>query len=393
MTSIGRLSLQLFIACLATQNLQHVEAFVHPSSSQTSASISRKSSSYMLQKQPLAFVNNMKTSRATAATFTELMMEVIECDVAIIGGGPAGCTCALYTARSNLSTVILDKNPGAGALAITSTIANYPGVDSTMSGIELLDNMRQQAIDYGADYRQAQVFMVEFDEEKGLKTVYTPDLTIQARSLVLATGALGRKPTFKGEAEYLGKGVSYCATCDGAFYQESPVAVVGVTKEAIEEAEFLTKFASTVHWITRSPIDPANEEAMELLAHENVKHWVDTTLKVIDGDVSGVTGIQVKQKENEEMEQLDLEGVFIYDAGSKPITDYIESKIKFQDDGGVEVNDEMATNIPGVYGIGDIRNTPFKQVVVAASDGCIAAMSIDRYLKGSKTIKVDWKHE
>ena len=157
------------------------------------------------------------------------MMEVIDCDVAIIGGGPAGCTCALYTSRANLSTVILDKNPGAGALAITSVIANYPGVDATISGPDLLDNMRQQAVDYGTDYRQAQVFMVDFDGEKDSKTIYTPDLTVNAKSLVLATGALGRKPTFKGEAEYLGKGVSYCATCDGAFYQQSPVAVVGTT--------------------------------------------------------------------------------------------------------------------------------------------------------------------
>lgn len=396
MTSVGLHYLQFCIACLALQNVLHVGAFVHSTSSQTSAT-TRKSASSMLRKQQnsLTFVNNMnsmKSSRSTTAAFTELMMEVIKCDVAIIGGGPAGCTCALYTARSNLSTVILDKNPAAGALAITSTIANYPGVESTMSGTQLLDNMRQQAIDYGADYRQAQVFMVEFDEEKEIKTIYTPDLTIEARSLVLATGALGRKPTFKGEAEYLGKGVSYCATCDGAFYQESPVAVVGVTKEAIEEAEFLTKFASTVHWITRSPIDPANAEAMELLAHENVKHWVDTRLTVIEGDVSGVTGIHLMQKGHEETEHLELEGVFIYDAGSKPITDYITSKIIFEDDGGVKVDNEMSTNVPGVYGIGDIRNTPFKQVVVAASDGCIAAMSVDRYLKGSKSIKVDWKH-
>jgi len=321
------------------------------------------------------------------------MMEVIDCDVAIIGGGPAGCTCALYTSRANLSTVILDKNPGAGALAITSVIANYPGVDATMSGLDLLDNMRQQAVDYGTDYRQAQVFMVDFDAEREMKTVYTPDLTVNAKTLVLATGALGRKPTFKGEAEYLGKGVSYCATCDGAFYQQSPVAVVGTTSEAMEEAEFLTKFASTVHWITRLPIDPNDANAQQLLSHDNVKHWVNTRMTVIEGDASGVTGIKIKQKTEEEEEHLETEGVFIYDAGSKPITDYISSKLEFQDDGGVAVDDEMATNVPGVYGIGDIRNTPFKQVVVAASDGCIAAMSIDKYLKGRKTIKVDWIHQ
>jgi len=324
-------------------------------------------------------------------------MEVIECDVAIIGGGPAGCACALYTARGNHKTVIIDKNPNAGALAITSTIANYPGVDPTISGTELLDNMRQQAIDYGADYHRSQVFMVDFgdeDAEKNVKTVYTPELTVKSRTLVLATGALGRKPSFQGEAEYLGKGVSYCATCDGAFYQQSPVAVVGITQEAIEEAEHLTKFASTVHWITPIPL-PENVKvpAQHLLDHNNVQQWVDTRLMKVEGDDSGVTGIHIKQKTESEQEHLALEGVFIYDSGSKPITDYIGSQIEFKKDGGVVVDDQMATNVPGVYAIGDIRNTPFKQVVVAASDGCMAAMAIDRYLKGRRSIKVDWVHK
>lgn len=353
----------------------------------------------MLGTTIVAFVHNGNiASNRPRYGVTKLMMEVIDCDLAIIGGGPAGCTCALYTARGNHKTVIIDKNPATGALAITSTIANYPGVDPTMSGTQLLDNMRQQAVDYGADYRKAQVFMVDFgnvDEENSIKTVYTPDLTVNARSLVLATGALGRPPTFKGEAEYLGKGVSYCATCDAAFYQDSPVAVVGTSQEAIDEAEYLTSFASTVHWITPMPIpDGVQGAAQQLLAHDNVQHWADTRLMEVEGDASGVTGISLKDKHKTDKEQdhLELEGVFIYAAGSKPITDYINSNIDFNDDGGVEVDDQMATNVPGVYAIGDIRNTPFKQVVVAASDGCIAAMSIDKYLKGRKNIKVDWIH-
>ena len=159
--------------------------------------------------------------------------EEVECDVIIVGGGPAGCTCALYTARANLKTVMLDKNPATGALAITSHIANYPGVDKTMRGDELLEKMREQAIEYGTDYRRAQVFLVECSEER--HSVYTPDATFHARTLVLATGAMGRPPSYKGEGELLGKGVSYCATCDGAFYDGDEVAVVGVNQEAIEE--------------------------------------------------------------------------------------------------------------------------------------------------------------
>ena len=159
--------------------------------------------------------------RAAAATMMEAPEEV-ECDVVIVGGGPAGCTCALYTARANLKTVVLDKNPATGALAITSHIANYPGVDKSMTGEELLDKMREQAILYGTDYRRAQVFLVDVEGER--KSVYTPDATIHARVLVLATGAMGRPPTYKGEGELLGKGVSYCATCDGAFYEGREVA-------------------------------------------------------------------------------------------------------------------------------------------------------------------------
>lgn len=324
--------------------------------------------------------------------------EVVECDVVIIGGGPAGVTCALYTSRSQLNTVLLDKNPTAGALAITSVIANYPGVDPTMSGQELLDRMREQAVMYGTDYHKAQVFMVDFDVEgadgnNDYKMVYTPDGTYKARALVLATGAMGRKPTIKGEADFLGQGVSYCATCDAAFYQGSEVAVVGNNHEAIDEATYLTKFASTVHWFTPQDVLATDSEAaQDLLAHPNVQHYAHSIAKSVDGDFTGVQGLTFKRRDDETTTSVPVEGVFIYVAGSKPITDYIGSKLDFKDDGGVVVDDEMATSKPGIFAIGDIRNTPFKQVVVAASDGCVAAMAIDRYLKGRNKIRVDWIH-
>jgi thioredoxin reductase (NADPH) len=327
-------------------------------------------------------------------------MEEIECDVAIIGGGPAGCTCALYTSRADLKTVILDKNPAVGALAITSHIANYPGVDRSMTGLELLDQMRMQAEEYGTEYRRSQVFMIDVEDgdgEKYSKTVYTPEAIIKARALVLATGAMGRMtPPYPGEDTYLGQGVSYCATCDGAFYRDSEVAVVGMGLEAMEEAMFLTKFASTVHWITpSSPKMEDDHHAKDLLAKPNVKQWPLTRLVSVEGDASGVSGIEVKNKESTETEIIPVEGAFIYAAsgGSKPITDFIQNKVTFKEDGGVLVNEDMETNVKGVFAIGDIRNTSFKQVVVAASDGCIAAMSIDKYLKGRKSVKVDWIHK
>jgi len=326
------------------------------------------------------------------------MMEEIECDVLIVGGGPAGITCALYTSRADLKTVVLDKNPAVGALAVTSHIANYPGVDRTMSGTALLDQMRQQAVDCGTDYRRAQVFMIDVEDGDGTKyskTVYTPEGTFKAKSLVLATGAMGRasKP-YPGEDTYLGQGVSYCATCDGAFYRDSEVAVYGMCLEAMEEATFLTKFASTVHWITPTEPKADDEDAQHLLAKPNVKNWSKTKLLSVEGDTSGVTGIQIQSKD-QEPDILPVEGAFIYAAGggSKPITDFCQGKVDMDEGGGVIVCDEMQTSVKGVFAIGDIRNTPFKQVVVAAADGCIAAMSIDKYLKGRKSVKVDWIHK
>ena len=202
---------------------------------------------------------------------------------------------------------------------------------------------------------------------------------------------MGRPPSFECEDTYLGKGVSYCATCDGAFYDGSEVAVVGVDAEAVEEAAFLTKFASTVHWLTPSEPKMDDSHVQDLLAQPNVKRWPKTSMSSIQGDATGVTGIMLKPRQGEP-QVLHVEGVFIYVAGSKPVTDYLENKLAVRDDGGVVVNDEMATSVPGIFAIGDIRNTPYKQVVVAASDGCIAAMGIEKYLKGRKNVRVDWIH-
>ncbi len=318
-------------------------------------------------------------------------MDTHEYDVVIIGGGPAGCTCALYTSRASLKTVIIDKNPAVGALAITHKIANYPGVSGEMSGDELLKSMREQAVEYGTVYQRAQVFGIDVNGE--MKKVYTPEGTFVGRSLVLATGAMGRsEASFEGESEFLGRGVSYCATCDGAFYRDREVAVVGLNQEAVEEAQFLTKFASKVHWITFKDPKEEDHHAHDLLAMSNVKHWRRSRLASIEGNDAGVTGVKVKIKGEDEPKPLEVEGVFVYQNGSKPITDFIGDQVEINPDGGVKVDDDMSTSVPGVWAIGDIRNTPYKQAVVAAGDGCIAAMAIDRYLNHRKTIKPDWDH-
>ncbi|MGL4618554.1 NAD(P)/FAD-dependent oxidoreductase [Chroococcidiopsis sp.] len=315
-------------------------------------------------------------------------MEYFDYDVVIIGGGPAGCSCALYTARSELKTVILDKNSAAGALAVTHKIANYPGVWGQVGGHELLEVMRTQALEFGADYRQAQVFAIDFSDLQ--KKVYTPQGTFRCRALVLASGAMSRVASIPGEAEYLGRGVSYCATCDGAFFRDREVVVVGSSFEAIEEALVLTKFASTIHWV--NPKDPTttNGHIEDLLAYQSVKLWSKTRLLAIHGEEIGVTAVEILPKGQNSVSIAPVDGVFIYLQGAKPITDFLGGQIELKPDGGVRVDDMMQTNIPGVWAIGDIRNTPFKQAVVAASDGCIAAMAIDRYLNQRQNIKPDW---
>jgi thioredoxin reductase (NADPH) len=201
---------------------------------------------------------------------------------------------------------------------------------------------------------------------------------------------MGRTASIPGETEYLGRGVSYCATCDGAFYRNREVAVVGSSSEAIQNAQVLTKFASTIHWVTPKDLTKMNGHTQELLAHPSVKLWNKARLLAIQGDYSGVTAIEVLLMSQKTTQILPAEGVFIYLQGAKPITDFLGAQIELKPDGGVKVNEMMQTTIPGVWAIGDIRNTPFKQAVVAAGEGCIAAMDIDQYLNQRQNIKPDW---
>ena len=316
--------------------------------------------------------------------------DFIDADVLIIGGGPAGCSCALYTARSALKTCILDKNDAIGALAITHKIANYPGVSSEVSGAALLEIMREQAVHYGAEYYRAQVFGVDLSSET--KIVYTPEGTFRGKTLVLATGAMGRTSTLPGEDTYLGRGVSYCATCDGAFYRNQDVVVYGSNQEAVDEALVLTKFASTVHWVTNTKPAKTTRGVDQLTGHSNVRHWSRTRLVAIDGNDEGVTNVTLNGSKPNDVETLNVSGAFVYSTGSLPIVDYLQNQICLNDEGGVKVDESMMTNVDGVWAIGDIRNTPFKQAVVACSDGCIAAMGIDKYLNQRKQIRVDWVH-
>jgi thioredoxin reductase (NADPH) len=310
-------------------------------------------------------------------------------DVIIIGGGPAGLTAALYTSRSKLKTVILDKSATAGALAYSRKIENYPGLIRPVSGKELLDMIQKQAVGFGAEYIEAQVVGVNLSGD--VKEIVTMDKTYSGKTVIIATGSMGRKPGIKGEAEFLGKGISYCAICDAPFFKGKTVCVIGGSEEAIKEAAVLTRFAETVYLI--SPTRDLKVDDHPGLKASNLKVLLGYTVTAILTSQEGgdsVGKIRMIGTDNKETE-LELSGVFIYLYGSKPVTDFLYDVIETGEEGCIQVNPMMETSVPGVFAAGDVTCTKIRQVVVAASQGCIAALSAEKYISQRKKHKLDWK--
>ncbi|MGF1504791.1 MAG: NAD(P)/FAD-dependent oxidoreductase [Anaerolineae bacterium] len=308
-------------------------------------------------------------------------------DVIIIGGGPAGISAAIYTARADLKTLVIDKGLTAGALGITAKISNYPGVPGPISGAQLAEIMREQAQSFGAEILTDKV--VGVDLTSAPKTVIAGTGTFTARALVLATGSMGRTRTVPGEEEFLGRGGSYCATCDGAFFRDKPVAVVGNNDEALEEALFLTRFAKQIHLIVPTPDLKASPHLVEEAEHSPVIAMrMATRLKAIEGN-GFVTGVTV-QPRGGEPEAVPVNGAFVYLQGGKPITGYLNEQLETTDDGCLIVDEDMQTPVEGVYAVGDLLCTHIKQAVIAAADGVKAAVAIDRQLHGRKRAQVDW---
>jgi thioredoxin reductase (NADPH) len=305
-------------------------------------------------------------------------------DVLIIGGGPAGLAAALYASRSKLKAVILDKSPTAGALAYSHKIENYPGLTSPVSGKELLDTMKRQATGFGAEYRETQVVGLNLSGD--IKEVFTMDKTYKGKTIIIATGSMGRKPSIKGEGEFLGKGVSYCAICDAAFFRGKTVCIVGNSEEAIKEAGVLARFAETVYLI--SPTKKLKVDDHPGLKIPNIKVLLGFTVSAIEGK-EVVEKIKMLDSDHKEV-ALDLSGVFVYLHGNKPITDFLAGTLKTGVDGCIQVNCMMETSLPGVFAAGDVTCTEIRQVVVAASQGCIAALAAEKYLYKRTRYRMDW---
>jgi thioredoxin reductase (NADPH) len=309
-------------------------------------------------------------------------------DVIIIGGGPGGASAAIYSARADLRTLVIDKGLTAGALGLTAKISNYPGVPGPVTGAELVETMREQAEAFGARFITDKVVGVDLTSDP--KMVMAGTDSYYARAVILATGSMGRTGAVSGEEELLGRGVSYCATCDGAFFRDQPVAVVGNNDEALEEALFLTKFAEKVHLISPTPELKAREHlAAEVAAHSKIDMRLGTRLKEIVGNGT-VAGVRIQPRSGSE-ETVPVKGAFVYLQGGKPITDYLLGQVETSPDGCLVVDGEMQTPLPGVFAVGDLLCAHIKQAVIAAADGVIAAIAADKYLNARKQLQTDWK--
>jgi len=309
-------------------------------------------------------------------------------DVIIIGGGPAGTSAAIYTARADLRTLVIDKGLTAGALGLTEKISNYPGVPGPVNGAELVEIMREQAESFGAEFLTDKV--VGVDLQSTPKMVMAGTDSFHANVVILATGSMGRTGSVPGEEELLGRGVSYCATCDGAFFRDQTVAVVGNNDEALEEALFLTKFAETIHLISPTPELKARPSiAGEVQTHPKIKMQLGTRLKQIEGN-GQVSAVRVKPRGGDE-QTLPVSGAFVYLQGGKPITDYLMDQLETTEDGCLVVDDEMQTAIPGVFAVGDLLCSHIKQAVIAAADGVVAAIAADKIVHDRQKMQIDWK--
>ena len=307
-------------------------------------------------------------------------------DLIIIGGGPAGISAGIYAGRAKLKTLIIEKENMGGQIRTTHEMVNYPGILQT-TGTDYMQTLRKQALAFNVDFKEDEV--LDLDLEDDVKIIKTKNEEIKGRSVIFATGASPKKLGFKGEKEFTGRGVAYCATCDGEFFQDLDVFVIGGGYAAAEEALFLTKFARKVRVVVRkSEFGCAKTIADKVKAHPKIEVLFNTELEEVGGE--GVLQF-AKFKNNQSGEVFEYKaseedgtfGVFVF-IGYKPQTELLKDKVKLNEQGYVITDENMETNVSGVYAAGDLRPKSLRQVVTAVSDGAIAATSAEKYVSEQK---------
>lgn len=299
-------------------------------------------------------------------------------DVIIIGSGPAGYTAAIYAARAQLKPLVFEGTQFGGALMTTTEVENYPGFREGITGPELMDEMREQALRFGADLRMEDVDAVDLTGP--VKSVTVGDETHQARSVILAMGAAARHLGVPGEEALTGMGVSTCATCDGFFFRDEDIIVVGGGDSAMEEATFLTRFARSVTLIHRRDEFRASKIMLERArANEKITFLTNTEITQIEGDPK-VTGVRLRDTVTGEESKLQVTGAFVA-IGHDPRSELVRGQIDLDDEGYVKVvGRTTATTLDGVFAAGDLVDHTYRQAITAAGSGCSAAIDTERWL-------------
>ncbi len=301
-------------------------------------------------------------------------------DVVIIGGGPAALSAAIYTTREDIDTLVIEKGVVGGLAAITDWVDNYPGFAKGVSGLELAEAMRQQAERFGTQFEYAEVTGIQ--DKGSTKVLATTSGEIKARAILIATGSDYKKIGVPGEQEFYGRGVHYCATCDGAFYRDKHLVLVGGGNSAVQEAVFLTRFASGIDLLVRSD----KLRASEILQHElgrhkdKIKVHFNTTTDEIIGENGKVTKVVGTDKVTGKKVEFPTDGVFVF-VGLKPNTQFLQGIVQLDEIGFVKSNTELATNIPGIFVAGDVRSGATMQIASATGEGATAALMIRKYLE------------
>ena len=303
-------------------------------------------------------------------------------DVIVIGAGPGGMTAALYASRANLKVAMLDRGVYGGQMNNTAEVENYTGFKSIL-GPDLAEQMYQSSIQFGADFVYGNVEKVTVDED-GIKHVKTDSGELGAPAIVIATGSQYRKLGIPGEDEYSGKGVSYCAVCDGAFYRGKNVTTVGGGDSAVEESEYLAKLVNNVNIVHRRDQLRAQKILQDrAFANDKIDFTWNTIVTEIVGDGKKVTGVKTHNKETNEDRLVPTDGVFIY-IGNVPMTEPFKDLGITDEQGWVITDDEMKTSVPGVFAVGDVRDKKLRQITTAVGDGGIAGQGVFSYIESLK---------
>jgi thioredoxin reductase (NADPH) len=309
-------------------------------------------------------------------------------EIAIVGGGPAGLAAALYAARGRAKTVVFERGIPGGQIVTTDWVENYPGFPGGINGAELGELMTKQAEEHGAILRTFSPIDSVTPLDDGHFLLVSEEEEFEADTVIVATGAVPRKLGIPGEAEFVGRGVSWCATCDGALFKEKVVAVIGGGDAAVEEAMFLTKFASRVHLIHRRDEFRATKCIQERCrVNPKIEEHLSRVPVEILGEGGKVVGVRLESTKGEPEEVLPLDGVFIF-VGVHPVSELVNQLVALDGNGYITIDHDGRTSVPGLFAAGDVTDSELKQVITAAAKGASAAFEALRYVDEQTTCSI-----